>query len=163
MKVKFMLLLAVLALSTLAAAQTFGFASVGGGLYCNYEQLTNNGSGIWSGSDNLSVCGSTVNATISGFNVGVPAIGLPTGGQGVAYGDSIYAAFSGDPFAQWTVFTRLACNTKDRYGHYLGHLGWFGLASFSGFFAGGNTGYLSCSIPGPKEAPTKGLSAISKK
>ena len=150
-------------LCSFASAQTFGFASVGGGLYCNFEQLTNNGSGIWSGVDNLSACGASVNSTISGFNVGVPNIGLPTGGQGVAYGDSIYAVFSGDPFAQWTVFTRLACNNKDRYGHYLGHLGWFGLASFSGFFAGGNTGYLSCSIPGPKEAPTKGASTVSRK
>jgi len=160
---KLMLLLAVLALGTLASAQTFGFTSVGGGLYCNYEQLVNYGSGIWAGSDNLSACGVGVNATIMGIQSTVPAIGLPTGGQGVVYGDTIYATYNGLTTAQWTVFTKTKCNRQDRFGHYLGSLGWVGLAGFSGFYAGSNQGYLSCSIPGQKGvAATKGASTVSK-
>lgn len=147
-----------------ASAQTFGFASVGGGLYCNYEQLSNAGGGAWGGLDNLSACGVGVNATISGFNASLPAMGQPAGGAGVVYGDSIYAAYNGDPFAQWTVFTRLQCNTQNRFGQYTGRYGWAGVAAFSGFFAGGNHGFLSCSIPGKNGvAPTKGPSVRSKK
>ncbi|MGB9071667.1 MAG: hypothetical protein WCC22_03275 [Terriglobales bacterium] len=146
-----------------ASAQTFGFASVGGGLYCNFEQLSNAGAGAWGGVDNLSACGSSVNATISGFNATVPAVGQPTGGAGVVYGDSIYAAYNGDAFAQWTVFTKLKCNKQNRFGQYTGAYGWNGLAAFSGFFAGGNHGFLSCSIPGKNGAvPTKGPSVRSK-
>lgn len=147
-----------------ASAQTFGFASVGGGLYCNFEQLSNAGAGAWGGLDNLSACGVGVNATISGFNATVPALGQPTGGTGVVYGDSIYAAYNGDAFAQWTVFTKLRCNKQNRFGQYVGSYGWNGLAAFSGFFAGGNHGFLSCSIPGRKgAAATKGASVLSKK
>lgn len=146
-----------------ASAQTFGFASTGGGLYCNYEQLSNAGSGAWGGVDNVSACGGSVNATISGFDATVPAHGQPTGGAGVVYGDSIYAAFSGDPYAQWTVFTKLKCAKQNRFGQYTGNYGWVGVAAFSGFFAGGNHGYLSCSVPGKNgAAPTKGPSVRSK-
>ena len=148
---------------TFASAQTFGFASVGGGLYCNYEQLANAGAGAYGGLDNLSACGASVNATISGFNAVVPAMGQPAGGTGVVYGDSIYAAFSSDPFAQWTVFTKLACNKQNRRGQYLGGYGWGGAAAFSGTYVGGNHGFLSCSIPGKAGvAPTKGTSVRSK-
>lgn len=147
-----------------ASAQTFGFASVGGGLYCNFEQLSNAGAGAWGGVDNLSACGSSVNSTIAGFNATIPNLGQPTGGQGVVYGDSIYAAYSGNPFAQWTVFTKLKCNSQNRFGQYLGSYGWNGVAAFSGFFAGGNHGYLSCSVPNRAGVtPTKGLSVLAKK
>ena len=160
---KLMLLLAVLALGTFASAQTFGFASLGGGLYCNYEQLVNYGGGAWAGYDNLSACGASVNATIMGIQSTVPNVGLPTGGPGIVYGDSIYAVYNGDPFAQWTVFTKTKCNKQDRFGHYLGSLGWVGLAGFSGFYAGSNEGYLSCAIPGHKGVtPTKGASTVAK-
>lgn len=147
-----------------AMAQTFGFASVGGGLYCNYEQLSNAGAGAWGGVDNLSACGVGVNSTISGLNAYVPAVGQPAGGWGVVYGDSIYAAYSGNPFAQWTVFTKLKCNTQNKFGQYMGAYGWNGVAAFSGFFVGGNHGFLSCSIPGAAGvAPTRRTSAVTKK
>ncbi len=146
-----------------ASAQTFGFASVGGGLYCNYEQFTSISGGALGGFDNVSACGSSVNATLSGFNAGLPLLGQPTGGAGVVYGDSIYAALSGDPFAQWTVFSKLHCNKQNRFGQYLGGYGWVGAAAFSGFYVGGNHGYLSCSIPGKAGVtPTKGASIRSK-
>jgi len=159
--------LAVIALCilgcTFASAQTFGFASVGGGLYCNYEQLTYSGTGAWGGLDNLSACGSGVNSTIAGFNATLPPDGQVTGGAGVVYGDSIYAALSADPFAQWTVFTRLTCNKQNRYGQYEGKYGWVGAAAFSGFYVGGNQGFLSCSIPGKAGAQaTKGPSIRQK-
>jgi len=147
-----------------ASAQTFGFASVGGGLYCNFEQLENAGAGAWGGTDNLSACGLGENSTVSGFNATVPNFGQPAGGAGVVYGDSIYAVTSGDPFLQWTVFTKLKCNRQNSRGQYLGSYGWVGAASFSGFYFGGNHGFLSCSIPGRNgAAPTKGTSVLSKK
>jgi hypothetical protein len=147
-----------------ASAQTFGFASVGGGLYCNYEQFTSLSAGALGGFDNLSACGASVNAVISGFNVNLPAMGQPTGGAGVVYGDSIYAAYSGNPFAMWTVFSRLKCNKADRYGKYLGSYGWVGAAAFSGYYIGGNTGYLSCSVPNKAGAvSSKGPSFRAKK
>jgi hypothetical protein len=146
-----------------ASGQTFGFASVGGGLYCNFEQLASGGAGAWGGLDNLSACGASVNATVSGFDVILPAHGQPTGGAGVVYGDSIYAAFSGNPFAEWTVFTKLKCNHKNLYGQYIGSYGWVGVAAFSGTVVGGNHRFQSCSIPGKAGiAPTKGLSVRSK-
>ncbi|MFY9845245.1 MAG: hypothetical protein WAK23_19210 [Terriglobales bacterium] len=146
-----------------ASAQTFGFASVGGGLYCNYEQLAPAGNGGWGGIDNLSACGASVNSTLSGFNATLPSLGLPVGGTGVVVGDSIYAAFSGNPFAQWTVFTKLKCNKQNRFGQYTGSYGWMGAAAFSGFYVGGNQGFLSCSIPGKAGAsPTKGTSVRSR-
>ena len=51
-----------------SSAQTFGFASIGGGLYCNYIQLTYAGSGAWSGVDNFTVCGGPPYSAISGFS-----------------------------------------------------------------------------------------------
>ena len=146
-----------------APAQTFGFASVGGGLYCNFEQLYASGTGAYGGFDNVSACGGAANAVISGFNAVLPNMGQPTGGTGVIYGDSIYAALSGDPFAQWTVFSRLKCNKQNRFGQYTGNYGWVGVAAFSGFFAGGNQGFLSCSVPGKAGAyASKGASFGSK-
>lgn len=165
MKMKSLVVITLFVLGcSFAPAQTFGFASVGGGLYCNFEQLSNAGAGAWGGVDNLSACGSSVNSTISGFNATIPNLGQPTGGKGVVYGDSIYAAYSGNPFAQWTVFTKLKCNSQNRFGQYLGSYGWNGVAAFSGFFAGGNHGFLSCSVPGKAGvAPTKGTSVRAKK
>lgn len=153
MKVKMLLVVTLLVVcGSFASAQTFGFASTGGGLFCNFEQLASGGAGAWGGVDNLSACGASVNSTISGLDVTVPAHGQPTGGAGVLYGDSIYAALSGDPFAQWTVFTKLKCNSQNRFGQYTGNYGWNGVAAFSGFFAGGNHGYLSCTVPGRQGA-----------
>ena len=140
-----------------ASAQSFGFVSGGGRLYCNYEQLSYAGGGLWGGSDNLSACGFSVNATISGFTATVTNKGEVAHGAGVIYGDSI-PAVSTPGNAQWTMFTKLKCNKQNKSGQYIGALGWEGLAAFSGFFAGTNEGFLSCTIPGRNGAtPTKGL------
>jgi hypothetical protein len=164
MKIKSLAIIALFVLGcTFASAQTFGFASVGGGLYCNFEQLASSGTGAYGGLDNLSACGASVNATLAGFNANMPALGQPAGGTGVIYGDSIYAAFSGDPFAQWTVFSKLKCNKQNKFGQYLGSYGWVGAAAFSGVYVGGNQGFLSCSVPGKAgAAATKGPSIKSK-
>lgn len=162
---KILLVLAVLALGTLASAQTFGFGtSIGGsGLYCNYEQMHYYGGALWAGDDNIvGACGASINATISGFTASVPAAAYAHG-KGVVYGDSIYATFDGDPYAQWTVFTVLKCNKVNKYGKFLGKDGWEGVAAFSTFFAGTNQGPLSCSIPGKNgAAATKGVNTHQK-
>lgn len=165
MKLQSLLVITLLVLGcSFASAQTFGFASVGGGLYCNYEQLASGGSGAWGGLDNVSACGGSLNANISGFNANLPNMGQPTGGEGVIYGDSIYASFSGNNNAQWTVFTRLKCNKQNKYGQYTGNYGWTGVAAFSGIFVGGNHGFLSCSHPGKEGVyPTKGVSILTRK
>lgn len=164
MKLKSLLVITLFVVAcSFASAQTFGFASTGGFLYCNYEQLSFGFNGEWGGIDNLSPCGSSVNATISGFTSSLSNQGELTGGPGVIYGDSVYAAYNGDPFAQWTVFTKLKCNKQNRFGAYTGGYSWVGVAAFSGFFAGDNHGYLSCSIPGRAGVtPTKGPSTRAK-
>ena len=157
-----MLVLVVLALGTLASAQSFGFASTGGGLYCNYEQFTYMSGGLAAGYDNLSPCGVSVNATIAGFNASVPA-GPQAHGKGVVYGDSIYAVYNGDPYAMWGVFSKLKCNKQNKFGQYVGALGWEGNAAFSGLELGTNQGFLSCTIPGKNgAAPTKGATVRAK-
>jgi hypothetical protein len=147
-----------------ASAQTFGFASVDSGLYCNYEQLSAGGSGYWGGSDNLSACGVSVNSTISGFNASLSNDGEPGHGAGVIYGDSIYAALSGDPYAQWTVWTALKANKQNKEGFYTGKYSWVGVAAFSGEYVGGNYGYLSASIPSKSngDAALRGTAAGKK-
>jgi len=138
---------------SLGHAVTFGFASVGHGLYCNYEileQLSPNT--VWEGLDVLSACGAPVNATIAGVQATLTAAGNPAGFHvdGIQYADNIYDAFAlGYTGAQWSVDSALNRNSK-RYG-------WIGFASVSGFIFGDNYGYLSCTIPG-KHSPTKGLS-----
>lgn len=162
---KILLVLAVLALGTLASAQTFGFGVSFGStyLYCNYEQLVPYSGGLWAGSDNLSPCGSSVNATISGFSANIPLLKNPVAhGAGVIYGDTIYATFSGLSNAQWTVFTKLKCNNI-RNHHFVGLNGWEGVAGYSGFLLGTNQGPLSCLIPGKNgKTPTKGANVAQR-
>jgi hypothetical protein len=153
LKLKSLLVITLLVIGcSFASAQTFGFLSAGGiGEYCNYEQLTNEGSDIYAGVDNLSACDLATNGTVSGFGVSVPktlAAGLPVTGKGVVYGDNIYDAeeesYSG---FQWSVLSQLHAS------HKIGDYGWIGVASVSGFYAGDNYGYLSATIP---EASSKG-------
>jgi hypothetical protein len=148
---KTMLVIAALIVfgNAFASAQSFGYNSPGGGLYCNYEQLSYYGNGLWSGEDNLSACGSSVNATISGFSVAIPkGEGTPVDGPGVIYGDSLYVTLYGVIPYQWTVYTKTKCSKQDKYGQFLGGPSWMGVAGFSGFLGGSNSGFLTCSIPG---------------
>ena len=93
MKLKSLLVITLFVVAcSFASAQTFGFASTGGGLYCNYEQLTNAGTGFYGGLDNLSACGLSVNGTLSGFLGSVKNEGGPGIWAGVTYGDSVFAA-----------------------------------------------------------------------
>ena len=161
MKTKSLLVIALLAFGcSLAPAQTFGFESVGGGLYCNYEvlqQLTP--TAVWQGLDVLTACGLPVNATIVGITASLEKRNNPAGfslNPGVNYADNIYdAEFLGYSGAQWDVSTGLKCTNK--------HYGWIGFASVSGFIFGDNYGYLSCTIPGKGPAPTVGLSTGNNK
>jgi len=159
---KSLMVLGVLVLACGFAAAgnwTFGFNSVYGGIYCNYEQLDNNNvygvagvdSAVIEGFDNLSVCGLSYNATVDGFMPytlpkGVTFLGYKVVvSKGAVYGDSIYDAFS-DAYTgeQWTVATGLACSTKPAKKN---KDWWMGVASFSNFVFGDNAGPLSCSIP----------------
>lgn len=164
MKLKSLLVITLFVVAcSFASAQTFGFASTGGTLYCNYEQLTNYGTGFYAGVDNLSACGLSVNATIAGFAGTDKPLGAPVAGPGVIYGDSIYAVYNGMPNAMWAVFTKLKANKVNKYGHFLGNYSWIGIAAFSGVYAGDNYGYLSATIPGAKGVVvTKGASTLSK-
>ena len=133
-----------------AAAQTFGFLSVGLGVYCNYEQL--HGPVLFSGFDNLSECGVSHNATIVGLLATVPkSEGLPVSGKGVIYADNLYDAYSYTyTGSQWLVYSLLKCSSK--------HYGWIGFAGYNGLIFGDNYGYLSCKIPGKGAVATKGVS-----
>jgi hypothetical protein len=147
-----------------ASAQSFGFASTGGALYCNFEQLVAYSGGLYAGSDNLSACGDSTNATVSGFTASVKNLGGPASGPGVVYGDTLYATLYGATTDQWTVFSKLKCNKQNKFGQYTGKDGWAGVAGFSGFLGGTNAGPLSCSIPGKNgNHASKGVSASQKK
>jgi hypothetical protein len=146
-----------------ASAQTFGFASTGGGLYCNYEQLVSEGSGFYAGSDNLSACGGAVNATIAGFQGTLKNEGAGVFGAGVTYGDTLYGTLYGETTAQWTVFSKLKANKVNKFGEILGSYSWIGVAGFSGEFGGENLGFLLSEIPGRNgKSVTKGASVVSK-
>jgi len=162
-KTVFVIAVLILLGSAIASGQTFGFASVNGALYCDYLVITYDQDGIIAGYDNLSACGSSVNATISGFHATVPNDGPSAHGAGIVYGDSIYATLYGFMNAQWTLFSKLKCNKQNKFGQYTGAPGWEGVAAFSGFFSGVNAGPLSCSIPGKNgKAATRG-STVSHK
>ncbi len=162
MKLKSLAVITLLVIGcSFASAQSFGFASVGGGLYCNFEVLQQlSPYTVWQGLDDLSACGASVNGTIVGIKGGLAAAGNPAGFavSGVTYADNIYDAealtYTG---AQWDVTTDLKCN-KVKKGVYSGKYSWIGFASVSGLVFGDNYGYLSCTIPGKNEAPTKGPS-----
>ena len=171
MKTSGLVVITLLALScSFASAQTFGFESIGGGLYCNYEvlqQLTPYG--VWQGEDVLSACGAPgtpgppANGTIVGLssnlNLSKSNVNLVGVIKGVTYADNIYDAFAlGYTGAQWDVVTALAC-ASGKHPKY----GWIGFASVSGFVFGENYGYLSCTIPGKGPAPTLGLSTGNAK
>lgn len=148
MKLKSLLVITLFVVAcSFASAQTFGFASVDSGLYCDYEQLQNAGDGYWGGFDNYSACGSSTSPTISGFSASLSNDGEPGHGAGVIYGDSVYALEEDFPEGQWTVWTALKANKQNKEGFYSGKYSWVGAAAFSGVFAGINYGYLSTSIP----------------
>jgi len=158
---KLALVLVVLALGALASAQTFGFASIGGGFYCNYEQLINEGAGLWGGIDNnINFCGFS-NSYLSGLQGSLANLNGVTSGPGVILGDTVYPLF-GYYNGQWAYFTALKCNKQNKFGQYKGKPGWLGQATNYGFEYFVNYGYLSCSLPGKNgKAPAKGH--ISKK
>lgn len=168
MKLKSIVVMAFfIAAGSLASAQSFGFASSGSGLYCNYEQLQSLGT-VYAGDDNLSACGYSFNSTIAGIP-GTIAPGQEVHGSGVFYGDNIYA-LEGDPEAQWEVFTLLKCNKLNpKTGKFKGGYGWLGVAAFSGIYLGGNYGYLSCTLPSPTDGDalmrgkSMGKSALRKR
>ncbi|MGA7079330.1 MAG: hypothetical protein WBQ43_19960 [Terriglobales bacterium] len=167
MKLKSLLVITLsVAACSFASAQTFGFLSIGGDKFCNYEQLSSAGGNNYVGVDNLSVCGYSTNATISGFGAKLPPTttdyGYTIKGDGVIYGDSIYAVAEDDPYAQFTIFTRLECNTY-KNGHIKGPLSFVAIAAFSGVYVGNNQGFLSCVIPGKNgDVPTLGTTALTK-
>jgi hypothetical protein len=154
--------LLVIGCSLASASSTFGFASVGGGLYCNYGSGFSNVFGppfaLWQGTDNLSACGHAYNATAVGIKGGLSAAGNPVGfgiatGTGITYADNIYDAFSyGYTGAQWDVTQTTKCSDK------LKKYGWVGFAGASGIVFGDNYGFVTCTIPGKGHAPTKGPS-----
>jgi hypothetical protein len=137
-----------------ASAQSFGFYEFGGGLYCNYEQLTQlKPSGVWQGVDNLSACGLAYNATIVGISGKLTQTGNPAGFavKGVAYADNIYDAFSYSyTGVQWYMVSALKCSNE------LKKYGWIGFASVSGLVFFDNYGFLTCAIPGRDMIPTNG-------
>jgi hypothetical protein len=174
MKLVISLIILLLVLGcNLGSAQTFGFASVGGGLYCNYIVLIDDGNDVWTGYDDLSACGvGPFNGAIAGFTAALPNAGLPVHGAGVDYGDSVYEAQEADineyyintygynpgyfSTEEWAVHTALKCN-KTKGGGYKGAYSWIGVAGSSfGFYLGDNYGFLSCQVPSKGNTALKG-------
>jgi hypothetical protein len=155
MKMKGVLVITLLVLGcSFASAQTFGFVSVGISTlnYCNYEVLHQLAPyDVWEGSDVLTPCGVSQNATIAGSSVKLSAKQNPVGFKlkGVAYADNIYDAFSeAYTGAQWFVITNLECSLKE--------FGWIGFASASGVIFGSNYGWLWPCGPEARKAAANG-------
>ena len=149
MKMKSLVVIALLVLGCIfTSAQTFGFQSAGGDLYCNYEVLQQLAPyAVWQGVDNLSMCtgrgGSTGNATLVGISGGLTKAQNPGNFsvKGVVFADNIYDAFSGSyDNSQYFVVSALKCSEKK--------FGWIALTTMSGILFSDNYGYLSCQIPG---------------
>lgn len=150
-------ILAVIIFSTLgcicASAQTqtytFGFLSIDGEQYCNYEilQQYSINSAIWQGLDVLDACGvfPPVEATIVGTTARVsgPSSPVRIPINGVAYADNLYDASNyGYTGIQWFVLTDLKPSSS-KYG-------WVGLASYEGIIYGAEYGYLTATLPNVK-------------
>ncbi len=160
MRIKSVLVIALLGLGcSFISAQTFGFASVGGSFYCDYEVLQQLVPyDVWQGSDVLSACNLPVNGTIVGVSAKLSAAENPArfSVKGVAYADNIYDAVSESYTGiQILRITDLKCSTK-KYG-------WVLFASISGEIFGDNYGYLSCNIPDKNGVvATRGVSTGGK-
>jgi len=160
MKLKSVLVITVLVIGcSFMSAQTFGFASVEGDLFCDYEVLQQLVPyDVWQGSDVLSACNLPVNATIVGVSAKLSAAENPVrfSLKGVAYADNIYDAVSESYTGiQILRITDLKCSTK-KYG-------WVLFASISGEIFGDNYGFVSCEIPGKNGVvATRGPSTGSK-
>lgn len=144
---------------------TFGFLSIEGEQYCNYELLQqfSSNSAIWQGLDVLDACNvwPIVEATLVGATAKVSGpsnpVRIPI--NGVFYADNIYdAANYGYTGIQWFVLTDLKPSTS-KYG-------WVGFASYDGIIYGAEYGYLTTTLPdantskhilstGQKAKPTK--------
>jgi hypothetical protein len=161
----------VVACGFASAQPTFGFASIGSALYCDYEQLNPTfGGNLWGGFDNYSVCNGSVAPnfpTISGFGATLAVTASnngPISGKGMIYGDTIYSYEYGLTQDQWTVWTALKCNKFNvKTGKFTGKLSWVGVAGFTGVVAGTNSGYLSCTIPGTGAQLVRGSIAVPTK
>lgn len=168
MKLKSLVVITLLVIGcSFASAQTFGFGTAGGSyLYCNYEVLQQLAPyDVWQGTDVLTTCYLSYNATIVGVSGGLKGAASPIGVsiKGVTYADNLYDAaslyYTG---AQWDVTSNLKC-AKVKNGRYTGKYGWIGFAGYSGYIFGDNFGFLTCAIPTKGKTPTKGLSTGSAK
>ncbi len=163
MKLKSLAVIALLALAcSFASAQTFGFASTTGYLYCNYEQIASSG-GFITGTDNLSLCGFANNATIIGGTGKVPLLGQDFSVTVDAIlADNILDVEAGTvTYMQACWFQALKCTKPNKNGKYHGKYGWITFAIYDGYIYGDNYGYLSCTIPekGDGDALMRGTTA----
>lgn len=163
MKLRILAVLAILALGTLASAQTytFGFMDGNGNLYCDYEQLWVAGGGGVYGIDNQSLCGSSQNPTLVGLLSSNPQLGplFVTSGADLAT-NALDLGAGYVTGGQAFFHTALKCNKLDKNGHPKGKYGWVILVAYDGFLAGVNEGYLSCSIPSPGDRNVLNQTAI---
>ena len=161
---KILLVLAVLALGTLASAQTFSFWSASGAQqYCNFNVITYNSGGVVAGYDDVvDACYYPINSPIVGFNATTPNLGLPAFGKGVVVGDGIYDAseetYSGE---QWTVWQSLTYSKHNKKtGAFTGKYCWVGVAgSYYGTYYGDNYGYCTATAPVKTEVSGHGTTA----
>lgn len=160
MKMKLVLVLAVIALGCVAAnaqTYTFGFLNYTGGVqYCEAETFTVYSGFLSVGTQSLSACGFSTNGTLVGYKTSIPAaLGLPISGAG--YGnandeiDQFCACASGVAL-DW--FTKTKASSK-KYG-------WILFESSGGVESFDNYGYLTTALPS-KEAAIHGSAARPKK
>jgi hypothetical protein len=131
---------------TVGQTITLAFLARDGEPYCNYEVLTYQGHGQWTGYDMYDQCGYSVNAQVAGFSInapndwycglcldGIPGSGGgfppndpkdPISGAGIVYGDNSMTSIYGYNNYQYTVFTKVKPNKVAPDGKILGQYGW---------------------------------------
>jgi hypothetical protein len=153
-KMKLVLILAVLALSCVAAnAQTHSFGLVGynGIFYCDSLtfSVATGGAFAFGTHDLTTVCPGYANGTMFAWKTTIP-LGQVVSGGGYAFADDGYDSYWGAYMGvQENTFSKIKASSK--------HYGWYIVESSGGAFYFQNYGFLSNTLP-TKNSPTAGVS-----
>jgi hypothetical protein len=157
LKLKTLLVVSLFVLGcSFASAQTFGFASTGGGLDCNFEILFNLGAsglnGLYTGIDDSEVCNGTY-SWLSGYAASLPSAGggpLGSGvtGAGVSLNDTFLAEEDDCTTCSVSLFSKLKANKFNKHtGACSGKPSWIVVFWVSGYPFEAVDGCLSDDLP----------------
>jgi hypothetical protein len=151
-----------------SSAQTFGFASTGGGLACNFEILFNVGSGLYEGFDDAYDCGETY-SFLSGYAASLPSPGpFDSGvdGAGVIMNDTLLGQYDDCLTCSVTLYSKTKANKFKKNGECSGKPSWVVVEWVSGYPFFAVDGCLTDELPkthADKVMANKGAYGLDKK